>query len=154
MKGRDYSLYDPATLELTGTTLSVPPQLLAINTPPGVAAIEGRPPAGCRYVRARADGEGVEFAVARRPPRPSQQHNWDDYAGWVDSESRGLEARHRAIARLEAGTLRALREHALGLPGAAARLQAIDDDIKQHRDAIAAVRAAREARADSTPKKE
>lgn len=147
MKSRDYSLYDPATLELTGTTLSVPPPLLAINVPPGAAALEGRPPAGCRYVRPRADGAGVEFDTERRPPRPTEQHEWDGVEhAWVDSEARGLEARHRAIARLEAGTLRALREHALGLPGAAARLQAIDDDIKPHRDAIAAVRAAREAR--------
>lgn len=90
-------------------------ELIALNTPPGHIAIEGEHD----HLTKRVDVTTGEVIDYQRPA--------DELAADVKTDGRVTAL--MMIASLEASQHRAIREAALGNPGAAARLQSIDDQI-------------------------
>lgn len=116
------TIYDAATGLVRRTYVGPNPEA---QLQPGEALVPGLLPlAGCRIDL--ATGQPVHFA----PPSPPGMQ-WDAASGMhvPTEQERARRETMRQIAQLETRQARALREAALGQPGAAARLQAIDDEI-------------------------
>lgn len=127
---RRWCFFDPATGQFAGRMYSGPAEALELNTPPGLAPLEG----DFDPLSQRVDLDSGEV-VDWRPPQPDADHEWDSAARrWVKTavatarDSRRFMARSK-IDRAERRQLRALRELALGDQTARARLQAIEDEI-------------------------
>lgn len=125
------SFYHKETGRLHGNLLIVSDdEVLALNTPADHAAIEGHhDPLSKRF-----DIE-TKRIVEWIPDAPSADHvwnpetkRWQPSAAAAEKIARGHAARAR-IQELEASQHRHLRGQALGKPGAAEALQAIDDEI-------------------------
>lgn len=125
-----FTLYKIGTGEIVAF-ISVDREQLAANTPAGHEAIGGR-----HDPRNRRIVDGV--AVAYQPPAPDAYHVWDAAEElWMLPEAaqrRDAErqAARLAIAQLETGQLRALREQAIGRGDALelkVRLEDIDNQI-------------------------
>jgi hypothetical protein len=129
MKG--YSFYHRETGAIHNKKFSTDAvSLLALNTPPGHIAIDGHHDHLSKRVDV-ATGEIIEY----QPPAPSADHEWNaetkrwqPTAAAADLASKRTSAAAR-IRSLEASQNRAVREHLLGAPAAAARLKAIDAEI-------------------------
>lgn len=112
----------------TGRSYACPPDVLAENLRPGETAVDA-----VEYPHAKRLVDGV--LVDYRPPAPDDDHEWHEAArAWrlKGSVAAAREATATALARvreLEGRQARAVREAALNLPAAVARLQAIDDEI-------------------------
>lgn len=78
-----WSFYDPKTGALAARTFRGRDKLLTLNTPAGLAPIEGQlDPLSQRVdVEALAASDSADhpsnFIVDYRPPQPSDQHEWD-----------------------------------------------------------------------------
>jgi hypothetical protein len=133
------SLYDPSTGILTGQTVSGSPAIVALNIPKGAAAIEGEHD----HLSKRVD-LATRQVVDWQPPQPSPDHEWNaETRRWQPTAAaitrqEGRQAALARIAALEAGTIRTLRDAALGIPGAHDRLAAVEAEIAQHRATLAA----------------
>lgn len=103
---------------------------LAANTPEDHEVIEGHHD----HLSKRVDVETGEV-IDCQPPAPSADHEWNGEAKrWqLGAAAAGKQARNAAarqrIAQLENAQHRHVREHCLGVAGAAERLKAIDDEI-------------------------
>ena len=129
---KHWSFYDPQSGHFAGRTFSATDEsALDINTPKGLAAIEGEHD----HLSRRVD-IATGLVVDHQPPAPNADYEWDDASKrWklnaevAAREERSTTARSR-IAHLESNVQpRALREVALNRPKAAERLHAIDDEI-------------------------
>lgn len=104
--------------------------LVALNTPKDHIALEGHYDADQYRVNLET-GQLVWY----QPAQPSPDHEWnEDDKRWQLTPAASDRIHRRAIAisriaSLETAQHRVVREHALGLSGAVARLQAIDDEI-------------------------
>jgi len=112
--------------------------LIPLNTPPDHIAIEGD-----HYdpLTQRVD-VGSGKVIDHLPPKPSDDHEWSSISRrWqlrpeVTAKQKAKAQALGRITELELKALRALREHALGKPGAHERLAAIDTEITQLRDLL------------------
>jgi hypothetical protein len=104
--------------------------MVKANTPPDHIAIDGHHD----HMRKRVNVETGEV-IDYQPPPPSAEHVWDESTKTWNLNAAAMakiERRRTAYARisiLESSSLRALREHALGLPGADQKLKDIDAEI-------------------------
>jgi hypothetical protein len=124
---RTWSFYDPETGLFRARSFTGPSRALAINTPDGFVAIEGKHDHLCR----RIDLRNLAI-VPYQPPQPDADHEWN--AGterWVKraevqmAESARVKAQAR-IDHLERRQARRVRELlAEGDP----QLKAIDDEV-------------------------
>jgi hypothetical protein len=137
-KARTVSFYHRETGELTGTILQVTDDRnVEANTPADHIAIdlEGGPIDHLSQRIDLASGQVVDY----QPPQPSSDHEWNATTKrWQlrQAVADALAARRTAliaIAALERSGVRALRELALGQPGAADRLKSIDEAIAAQR---------------------
>lgn len=135
---KTWSLYSLADGMFTGNVLTGPrDEFIDLNIPEGHAAIEGHHD----HLSRRVDLETGQV-IDHQPPKPSDEHEWDDaMKRWTllpDVQQR--RARHavalEAIEALERSQHRAIREAALGGAGALARLQAIDAEISALRASL------------------
>lgn len=116
---RVWSFYDPQTGLLSGATFGGNAEMLAANTPEGLAALEGEHNHRAKRMDI-ATGEVVDYT----PPPPSP-------------EQVAATARAETISRilaLEASQLRALREAVLS--GDVRRLEAIEQEIQKLRGGL------------------
>jgi len=95
-------------------------------------------------------GQAREQRAAKPQDTENVAWDWSEEAGrWAPQPTASALDRQRerdssaAIQALELSALRALREHVLGLPGAEDKLRAVDEAVRPHREAIAAIRARR-----------
>lgn len=126
---KHYMLFDK-TSGLFLSHLTADEDQLGCNTPSGCGAVEGL----FDHMSQRVDMETGKV-VDYQPPKPSADHEWNGEtkrwqitAGAADKINRS-NAAHSRIAQLEASQHRHVREHCLGIAGAAERLKAIDDEI-------------------------
>lgn len=168
------SLFDFSTGELTGLRMQASDAMLALNTPPGHAWIDGEHDPRRVRVQLVTDDQGQQHPVAvpRTPERPADSAwvtwAWSEAAGdWVSSPTLAmLQAQARPpvlqlLAELDAKLARPLGEiaeaQALGQPlpaAAVARLQAINADkqaLRSHLQAIAATSTVEALQALTTP---
>lgn len=127
----NYSFYDRQTGAIHQRRFSTNDESqLEANTPENHEAIGGHHD----HLSKRVDietGEVVEY----QPQAPSADHEWNGEAmRWqLGAAAAGKQARNAAarqrIAQLENSQHRHVREHCLGIAGAAERLKAIDDEI-------------------------
>lgn len=136
---RVVSFYHRETGLFNGRHLMVAdPALIALNTPPDHIAIEGD-----HYdpLTQRVDVDTGKV-IDHLPPKPSDEHEWSGISRrWqlrpeVTAKQKAKAQALGRITELELKALRALREHALGKPGAHERLAAIDREITQLRDVL------------------
>jgi hypothetical protein len=128
---KNYHFYDLRTGEIHRHSFSASDhEAVSTNTPPGCAAIEGQYDREAQRVDI-STGQVIDY----QPPAPSADHEWNaDTKRWqltaaaADKISRSNAARAR-IAQLEAAQHRHVREHCLGVAGAAAELKKIDAEI-------------------------
>jgi hypothetical protein len=127
------TLYDQATGAIRGVVSTLRSQL-AVNVPAGCGHIEGAHDGSCRRINpATLEVEPYQ------PPQPDADHVWNDVTErWEIPPARlaqivAARRRQREIDAIELGTLRALREWALGDQTALERLQQADDDVKSRR---------------------
>jgi hypothetical protein len=105
-------------------------KVAALNCPEGHLPIEGE--LDPREHRIDVETKSV---VDYQPPAPSADHEWNRNAKrWqLSAAAQGKINRSNAararIAQLEASQHRHVREHCLGMAGAAERLKAVDDEI-------------------------
>lgn len=113
------SLYVVETGELTGLRMTADAEMLALNTPPGHAWVDGAHDCRRFVVRLVTDDHGEQQAVvdARIPARPAD----NDYQTWVWDEATGdwrvsptlaalkIERSKPVIAQLEAIDVRLVR---------------------------------------------
>lgn len=139
-----FSVFILASGLLTGQTISVPPEAIEANTPPGCGLVEGAWSSALFKVDV-VSGEVVPILADGRPADTDEiTWSWNrETARWEPAatlkKERGdrLVLVDRAIAKAEAGTDRALRDLviAAGLPLAAvARMQAIEATVASLRD--------------------
>ena len=114
------------------------PSMIPLNTPPDHIAIEGDHYDPLTQRVDVATGKVVDHI----PPQPSADHEWNSISRrWqlrpeITAKQQARQAALGRITELELKALRALREHALGKPGAHARLAAIDTEISALREAL------------------
>jgi hypothetical protein len=127
--------YDAATGIFTSRSFSVTDSeraaaLVAANTPAGQKAFEGEVDPLAQRLDL-ATGALVDY----QPPQPTANHEWNaDTKRWQLSAAAAARRSARGrIHALESGQARAVREAALGQPGAADRLRAIDAQIEKLR---------------------
>ena len=133
------SFYHRETGIFNGRHLMVSdPAMIPLNTPPDHIAIDGD-----HYDHQTQRVDVVTGKVIDHiPPQPSEDHEWNAISRrWqVKAEITARQQARRAalgrITELELKALRALREHALGKPGAHERLSAIDSEISQLRQVL------------------
>jgi hypothetical protein len=119
--------------------MSSDPETIAANTPPEHVAIDGD---HFDPFTQKVDVKTGQI-VDQLPPAPSPDHEWSSASRrWqLKADVVARQRAHRdALARirqLEVKGMRALREHALGKPGAKHRLQSIDQQIAQLRQLLA-----------------
>jgi hypothetical protein len=125
------SYYDAVTGLFTGDQVIVSDwRAIDAHTPAGCTAIDGHYDSLCQRIDL-ATGQVVDY----QPPQPSPDHEWDaESKRWVLGAAIAAKqaARNSAlitIGQLEAKGIRAMRELALSIPGAADRLKSIDDQI-------------------------
>lgn len=117
--------------------LTLPQGQLAANVPIGYGTVPGH----ADGARRRVNPETLEVE-AWQPPQPDAAHVWNtDLERWeLPASVLSRRSEHggvmRQIAALESRQPRALRELALGQPGALERLQDIDDQIAELRKAL------------------
>lgn len=134
------SLYVIETGELTGLSMDADDALLALNTPPGCAWLDGAHNPQRASVQMVTDDFGTQqpVVVPRMPPRPAdndyQTWTWDEAAGgWIAVPTllaRQATARHERDLRMLASdwvTLRAFRTGQPIPPDWAAYMQALAD---------------------------
>lgn len=152
---KTYAFYDPKTGLLLDARVMLADSQLEANTPPGFVALEGH----FDHLQQRVDvatGEVVDY----QPPAPLDDEDrtwsWDtEQRRWLASPTlaslkRGQSAQIRgAMAMLEVDQARPLRECAIAyangtVPDRAAleQLEAIDAQMREHRDRLEAVAAA------------
>ena len=130
MMSRTWSFYERTTGDLHRFHYSGPERGLALNTPANHVAIEGK--FDPRSQRVDLSSGGVIDAI---PEAPDAAHIWDSQnRRYVlpDAVRQCMTTNmltQAGIEALEAKQPRAMRELALGRPGAKERLQKIDDDI-------------------------
>jgi hypothetical protein len=130
MSHEERSIYNLETGLFTSVIIAVHDDLLDANTPSGHKTLIGR----YDHLSQRVDlatGEVVDY----QPPQPSSDDEWNAetkrwqlIAAAADRANRHISASEH-IGLLEASQHRALREHALGYPGAVDRLKEIDQEI-------------------------
>jgi hypothetical protein len=133
------SFYHRETGLFNGRHLMVSdPAMIPLNTPPDHIAIDGDHYDALTQRVDVATGKVIDHI----PPQPSDDHEWNAIARrWLIKPeiTARQQARKTALGRiteLELKALRALREHALGKPGAHERLTAIDAEISELRDVL------------------
>lgn len=133
------SFYHRETGAFSGRHLMVSdPAMVALNTPADHIALEGDhyDPLTQRFDI--ATGRVVDHL----PPQPSPDHEWNPHSRrWqlrpeVTAKQKARDSALARITELELKALRALREHALGKPGAQERLRSIDGEIGKLRETI------------------
>jgi hypothetical protein len=131
------SFYHRETGLFNGRHLMVSdPAMIALNTPPDHIAIEGDHYDPLTQRVDVATGKVIDHI----PPQPSADHEWSAISRrWqlrpeVTAKQQARSAALARITELELKALRALREHALGKPGAQDRLKAIDTQIGELRE--------------------
>jgi hypothetical protein len=136
---RVVSFYHRETGVFNGRHLMVSdPALIPLNTPPDHIAIEGDHYDPLTQRVDVATGKVIDHI----PPPPSAEHEWNSISRrWqlkpeVTARQKARESALARITALELKALRALREHALGKPGAHERLSSIDNEISQLRDVL------------------
>lgn len=136
---RVVSFYHRETGIFNGRHLMVSdPAMIPLNTPADHIAIEGDHYDPLTQRVDIATGKVIDHL----PPQPSADHEWSAISRrWQlrPEVTARQQARTQALARitqLELKALRALREHALGKPGAQERLKAIDTEITALRDVL------------------
>jgi hypothetical protein len=136
---RVVSFYHRETGMFSGRHLMVSdPSMIPLNTPPDHIAIEGDHYDPMTQRVDVATGQVVDHI----PPQPSEDHEWNSISRcWqlrpeVTARHQARKAALRRITELELKALRALREHALGKPGAHDRLAAIDTEIAELRELL------------------
>lgn len=131
---RTWSIYELSTGVFIGKQVTAyTDEQIAMNTPPGCAAIEGRFDAGSQRVDL-STGEVVDY----RPASPDAEHEWNEAARrWTLRPEIALVRRARAntiaqIESLEARQLRPLRELSIDPSNMAARdmIDQIDRQIR------------------------
>ena len=135
------SFYHRETGLFSGRHLMVSdPSMIALNTPPDHVAIEGDHYDPLTQKVDVTTGKVVD----NLPPQPSPDHEWNPNSRrWqlrpeVAAKQKAREAALARITELELKALRALREHALGKPGAQERLRTIDSEIGKLRETLSA----------------
>jgi hypothetical protein len=133
------SFYHRETGMFNGRHLMVSdPAMIPLNTPPEHIAIEGDHYDPLTQRVDVATGKVIDHI----PPQPSEDYEWSGISRrWQlrPEVTARMQARKAALARiteLELKALRALREHALGTPGAHERLAAIDTEISELREIL------------------
>ena len=133
------SFYHRETGIFNGRHLMVSdPAMIPLNTPPDHIAIEGDHYDPLTQRVDVATGRVVDHI----PPQPSEDHEWNSISRrWqlrpeITAKQQARKAALGRITELELKALRALREHALGKPGAHERLAAIDTEISALREAL------------------
>jgi len=133
------SFYHRETGIFNGRHLMVSdPAMVPLNTPPDHIAIEGDHYDPLTQRVDVATGKVVDHI----PPQPSEDHEWNSISRqWqlrpeITAKQQARKAALGRITELELKALRALREHALGKPGAHERLTAIDTEISALREAL------------------
>lgn len=127
---KTFHFYDPATGLFSGRSYSGPEDGLIDNTPVGLSSIEGDVDHASQRVNL-ATGEIEDY----QPPSPGADFAWEAQSKrWAltDRAARAAHKRAKAKASIEAlekSQGRALRELALGKPGASDRLAEIDAAI-------------------------
>jgi hypothetical protein len=136
---RVVSFYHRETGMFSGRHLMVSdPAMIPLNTPPDHIAIEGDHYDPMTQRVDVATGQVVDHI----PPQPSEDHEWNSISRcWqlrpeVTARHQARKVALRRITELELKALRALREHALGKPGAHERLAAIDTEIAELRQLL------------------
>jgi hypothetical protein len=131
------SFYHRETGMFNGRHLMVSdPAMIPLNTPPDHIAIEGD---HYDHQTQRVD-VNTGKVIDHIPPKPSDDHEWNGISRrWelrpeITAKQQARKAALARITELELKALRALREHALGKPGAHDRLTSIDSEITQLRD--------------------
>lgn len=125
-----WSIYHKGTGLFTGRTFTGPHRFLEHNLPEQHGAVEGVHDHLSKKVHLET-GEIHEH----QPPQPSEHHIWHhESKRWVHHPDVAAKLARReealqAIKHLESSQPRALREVALGLPGGAERLAAIESKI-------------------------
>lgn len=135
---KTYSFYDKATGAIHPTIFSSDDDSqLANNTPADNIAIDGQFDSLSQRVDI-ATGLVLDY----QPPAPSADHEWNaitkrwQLSAAAQSKIDNHNSAITGISSVELRSLRALREWALGMPGAADRLKAIDDEITSLRPQI------------------
>jgi hypothetical protein len=111
------------------------PELIPLNTPPDHIPIEGDHYDPMTQRVDVATGKVIDHI----PPKPSDDYEWNGISRrWelrpeITARQQARKAALGRITELELKALRALREHALGKPGAHERLSAIDTEISDLR---------------------
>jgi hypothetical protein len=133
------SFYHRETGIFNGRHLMVSdPSMIPLNTPLDHIAIEGDYYDPLTQRVDVATGKVVDHI----PPGPSEDHEWNSISRrWqlrpeITAKQQARQAALGRITELELKALRALREHALGKPGAHERLAAIDTEISALREAL------------------
>ena len=136
---RVVSFYHRETGMFNGRHLMVSdPAMIPLNTPPDHIAIEGDHYDPLTQRMDVATGKVIDHL----PPQPSADNEWSAISRrWqlrpeITAKQQARTAALARITELELKALRALREHALGKPGAQARLEAIDTEIGQLREVL------------------
>lgn len=134
-----FSVFHLSTGELTGQTISVPPEAVAANTPEGFGLVEGCWQSSRWVVDLPTGKLSPKQADSRPVDTEDIAWSWsEDAARWVPAATLKKERAdriaivERAIVKAEAGTDRALRDLviAAGLPLAAViRMQAIEASV-------------------------
>ena len=132
----EFSFYDIETGLFSNRHFSGDAAFLAVNTPPGFVAVPGIIDPATK----KAD-PATGIITDYRPSAPGPYYTWNDaQRRWIDTGAENLLALKEKIRLIEREEqARALREHALNLPGATARLQAFDDKIAAFRAEIVAI---------------
>ena len=128
---KTHSFYDPKTGQLSPYVFSGPDAALALNTPAGLVAIEGR----YDHVSQRVDLSGAKpFVIDFQPSRPSDDHEWDVASRrWQLTAEASAREHRRNVARAEIARLVEsqhdfIRRSLLGR-GGLDELKTIDDRI-------------------------
>jgi hypothetical protein len=134
------SFYHRETGMFNGRHLMVSdPAMIALNTPPDHVVMEGD-----HYdpLTQRVDVTTGKV-IDHLPPPPTPDHVWSAITRqWqlrpeVAAKQKARQKALNRITELETKALRALREHALGRPGAQERLRSIDTEISALRGDLA-----------------
>lgn len=127
---KTWSFFDPSTGQFAGRTYSGPEAALEVNTPTGLAPLEGE----FDHLSQRVDLDNAEV-IDWQPPQPDDDHEWDsERRRWVQTAAarerdvRRMQAQVR-IERAEKRQTRAIREHLLGDATALQRLADIEAEI-------------------------
>ena len=135
---RQWSFYNPDTGLFVDLLHSGPPGSEIDAAPAGCLPIEGHHDWLCKRV---VDGVVVDY----QPPQPSKHHEWNGSRWELTAEARQAQATiakaESLLAIIDARRSRPLSDFALGIPGAAEKLAALEVERTECAAALVAARA-------------